>query len=153
MSSSAHTVAQMTALSPKEAAEQLIRASSTDDEWLDRFSRQLDRRRSGKALERVLQVWDLSQAEAAQLFGVSRQALGKWLHQGVPAERATTIADLAAATDVLLHHLKRDRIAGVVRRAAPALDGKSLLDMLGAGQSAEVLLACRAMFDFGQAHS
>ncbi|MEO1574308.1 MAG: hypothetical protein AAFU65_05035 [Pseudomonadota bacterium] len=151
MSSSAENLAAIAHLSPKEAAAQL--ASGRDDVWLDRFSAHLDRQRSGQSLERMLTVWGLSQADAARLFGVSRQAIGKWLSQGVPTDRAVAIADLSAATDVLVHHLKRDRIAAVVRRAAPALDDRSLLDMVGEGRAAEVLLACRRMFDFGQAHT
>lgn len=151
MSSSAESLSSVAHLSPKEAAAQL--ASRRDDVWLDRFSAHLDRQRSGQSLERILDVWGLSQADAARLFGVSRQAIGKWLAQGVPTDRTVAIADLSAATDVLVHHLKRDRIAAVVRRSAPALKGRSLLDLVGEGRSAEALLACRRMFDFGQAHT
>ena len=66
-----------------------------------------------------MDVWDLSQAAAARRFHVSRQAFAKWLRQGAPAERATAVADLAAATDLLVRHLKRDRIPAVVRRPDP----------------------------------
>jgi hypothetical protein len=48
-------------------------------------------------------------------------AVSKWLEQGVPAERVETVADLAAATDLLVRYLQRDRIPAVVRRPAPAL--------------------------------
>ena len=37
----------------------------------------------------------------------------------------------------------------VVRRPAPALGGKSLLDLASAGDTTAVLVACRAMFQFG----
>ena len=50
-----------------------------------------------QSLGRVLNLWDLSQAEAARLFGVSRQAVSKWVAKGPPAERTESIADLAAA--------------------------------------------------------
>ncbi len=153
MSAPAESLQNIMALSPQEAARLLIDAQDEHPDWLDRFSEQLDRHRSGQALARVLSVWDLSQADAARLFDVSRQAIGKWMHQGVPAERAEAVSDLAAATDVLLHHLKRDRIAAVVRRTASALDDRSLLDLLAGGGSAAVLAACRAMFDFSQAHA
>ena len=39
--------------------------------------------------------------------------------QLTPAERAEAVAALAAATDLLDHHLKRERIAAVVRRKSP----------------------------------
>jgi hypothetical protein len=81
---------------------------------------------------------------------VTRQAVSKWLTRGVPAERAEEVADLAAATDLLVRHLKRDRVPAVVRRRSPALGGRSLLDLLAASHTREVLEACRAMFDLGR---
>ncbi|MCB1746242.1 MAG: helix-turn-helix transcriptional regulator [Gammaproteobacteria bacterium] len=133
---------------PAAAAAAVYRAHAGDRDWLDAFSACLDRHRAGQALSRILAAWGLSQAEAARLFGVTRQALAKWLDRGPPAERAESIADLAAATDLLLHYLKRERIPAVVRRAAPALGGRSLLDLLGQGRSRAVLEACRDMFAF-----
>ena len=56
---------------------------------------------------RVYEVWGLSQADSARLFGVSRQAVGKWLEQGVPVDRAEALADLAAATDLLIRVMQR----------------------------------------------
>lgn len=141
-------------LEPKEAADRLLEArGSDDDEWLDRFTEHLDLRRAGRSLERTLSVWGLSQSEAARRFGVSRQAFGKWLERGPPAERASTIADLAAATDLLVHYLKRDRIPAVVRRGMSAVGGRSMLDLLGTGESRAILAACRDMFRFDRAHS
>ena len=61
--------------------------------------------------------------------------------------------DLAAATDLLVHHLKRDRIPAVVRRPIPALDGVSLLDLVGRGDTGAVLATCRDMFRFDRAQS
>ena len=104
-------------LGPEEAAEQIFRAYKDESAWLDAFTESLDRQRAGQSLARTLAVWALSQAEAARFFGVSRQAVGKWLRRGVPPERADAISDLAAATDLLVHHLKCDRIPAVVRRA------------------------------------
>jgi hypothetical protein len=70
----------------------------------------------------------------------------------LPAERAVAVADLAAATDLLVRYLERDRIPAVVRRSAAALGGHSLMDMLGRGDTRSVLEACRDMFDFAKAH-
>lgn len=140
-------------LDPRTAAERLVRDQRDKSGWLDAFAEALDRRRNADALARVLSVWDLNQSDAARIFGVSRQAISKWLHQGVPAERAEALADLAAATDLLVRHLQRERIPAVVRRAAPALGGRSLLDLLERQQGRAVLEACRAMFDFTEAHA
>lgn len=135
-------------LEPEEAAEQLFAAHGQDGVWLDRFTASLAGRRAGASLARTIEAWDLSQAEAARRFHVSRQAFGKWLRCGAPAERAVAVSDLAAATDLLVRHLKRDRIPAVVRRPIPALGGVSLMDLLGRGETRELLALCREMFRF-----
>ena len=84
---------------------------------------------------------------------MSRQAIGKWLRQGIPPERACEISDLDAATDLLLRYLKRGRIPVIVRRPIRAFDGASLTDLLGRGDTHTLLSACRTMFRFEQAHA
>ncbi len=140
-------------LDPEDAAEQTFAAHQHDGAWLDVFTERLDRRRAAASLARTIEVWNLSQAEAARLLGVSRQAVGKWLRHGAPAERARVVADLAAATDLLVRYLKRDRIPAVVRRPIPALDGVSLVDLLARDDTRAVLAACRGMFRFDRAHT
>ena len=152
-------------LRPEEAAEQVFAAHRRDSAWLDRFAeciagyredavagRSPTSRQSASELARMIEVWRLSQAKAAASFRVSRQAFGKWLQRGVPADHAVAVADLRAATDLLERYLKRDRIPAVVRRPMPALDGVSLLDLLGQGDTGRLLSACRDMFDFERAH-
>ncbi len=134
--------------SPEETAERIYQAHREENAWLDAFAASLDRRRFGGSLERTLQVWRVSQAEMARFLGVSRQAVGKWLERGAPATRADAVADLAVATDLLVHYLKRDRIPAVVRRGIPALGGGSLVDLLARGDTPSVVLACRRMFAF-----
>ena len=146
------TLARLSKLEPQEAAERLFAAHKTQRGWLDEFAASLDRHRAGQSLTRTLGVWDVSQSAAARLFGVSRQAVSKWLTHGAPAERAEAIADLAATTDLLVRYLKRDRIPAVVRRPIPALNGDSLLGLLEQGRTSELLTVCRAMFRFDQAH-
>jgi len=133
---------------PKQMAVRLVEASKDSPEWLSAFLSALEAQTLGSQFRRTLDVWGLSASEAARLFGVSRQALSKWLTQGLPAERLETAANLAAAGDLLVHHLKPERISAVVRRKAPALGDRSLLDLVAAGDSAGALEACRAMFDF-----
>ncbi len=132
-----------------ELAASARRAGS--EAWLEGLGEALDRHRARAGLGRVLAIWRLSQAEAAGLFGVSRQALSKWLARGVPSDRLEAVADLAAATDLLVRHLERDRIPAVVRRPASRLGGHSLLELVSAGQTCDVLAACRAMFAFDEA--
>ena len=148
-----NTAAETVAPDPEEAAERTFMAHRHDDGWLDAFMAGLDRRRAVDAFTRTIETWALSQAEAARLFGLSRQAIGKWRRRGVPPERAGAVADLAAATDLLVHHLKRDRIPAVVRRPIPALDGMSLVELLARGDTRAVLAACRDMFRFDRIHA
>ena len=152
MSRPAVRLSRITELDPREAAARLARRQRDDRGWLDEFAESLDRQRAAQSLARVLSVWDLSRAEAARFFGVSRQALSKWLQQGVPAERTQAVADSAAATDLLAHYLKRDRIPAVVRRPAPELGGRSLLQLLADGDTRALLAACRHMFSFERAN-
>ena len=139
------TVAAISRLGPEKAHEH-------ESAWLDAFADSLDQQRAGGSLARTFKVWDLSQAEAACLFGVSRQAVGKWLRQGVPAERAGAVSDLAAATDLLVHYLKRDRIPTVVRRPIHSLGGVSLVSLLAQGDTRAVVAACRDIVRFGRVH-
>ena len=143
--------AKLIDLAPQEAARVLVQ--SADEGWLAELQSSLDRLRTRDDLDRILAVWDLSQNELAGLFGVTRQAVGKWRDRGVPAQRAETFADLSAATDLLVRHLKRDRIPAVVRRPSDRLGGGSLMDLVAAGRSRDVLVACRSMFRFGDAHA
>ena len=146
------STAELLEQSPEAVAEQIVAAHSEESSWLDAFAEELAKRRAGQDLSRILSAWGLSASAAARVFGVSRQAFSKWLKRGVPEERLETVSTLSAATDLLVRHIKRDRIPAVVRRPAAALGGDSLLEMAKKGQSREVLAACRSMFDFGRAH-
>jgi hypothetical protein len=118
-----------------------------DDQWLRTLIDDLDQRIRSRPLERLLVLWNLSAAQGAQLFGISRQAFAKWQKAGPPAERAEAVAALAAATDILDHHLKRERIPAVVRRKAAQLAGKSLLDLALAREYERVRSVVETMFD------
>jgi hypothetical protein len=140
-------------LTPEDAAEQIFVAHQHERAWLDLFTESLDRRRAADSFARAIEVWDVNQAQAARLFGVSRQAIGKWMRRGVPSDRAGAVADLAAATDLLVHYVKRDRIPAVVRRPIPTLGGISLMSLLEQGNTQSLLTACRKMFQFERAHA
>jgi len=136
---------------PRQLAADIVTAHVDDRRWLDAFSAAVDERRRGQRLSRVLAVWGLSQTEAAAAFGVTRQAVSKWLDAGEPSDRAVAIADLSAATDLLVRHITRERIPAVVRRPAANLGGQSLLGLLATRGARAVLDACQAMFAFQDA--
>jgi hypothetical protein len=137
--------AALAAMTPADAADALL--SRAGISWTRRLTHELDRRLHKQPLKRFVEIWGLSNAAAAEIFGVSRQAFAKWLAQGPPADRMPAVADLVAATELLERYVKHDRIAAVVRRRAPALGGRSLLDLGAAGRTAKVLEVVRSMFD------
>jgi hypothetical protein len=136
---------------PRVLAAEILTEHGGDRAWMDTFSEALEASRNGDSLGRILAVWGLSQTDAGDAFGVTRQAVSKWLAAGAPSERAVAIADLAAATDLLVRHLSRDRIPAVVRRPAANLGGRSLLDVLATDGARAVLEAGEEMFAFERA--
>ena len=136
----------MTVRSPHLVAERLM-AEAPDTEWIRTLIDDLDRQLRTDPLERLLALWGLSASEASRAFGVTRQALSKWRQAGVPADRTPALMDLAMATDLLDRRVKRERIPAVVRRPAPNLGGRSLLDLAFEGRHAEVRDAVATMFD------
>jgi hypothetical protein len=139
----------MTARSPHVVAERLV-AEAPDRAWLRALVDDLDARLRTDPLERLLSLWGLSASEAARAFGVTRQALSKWRQSGVPADRTPALMDHAAATDELDRRVKRERIPAVVRRPAPDLAGRWLLDLAMENRHAEVRQAVARLFDLSR---
>ena len=139
--------------SPSTMADLLVRASENRSSWLESFFEELCKRLPNVGLKKVLGVWKLDRQEAADGFGVSQETLEGWLEHGVPADYSEPLANLSAATDILLHYLKADRIPAVVRRPAKRLGGKSLMDLYSDQDTAGVLEACRGMFRFEDVHA
>ncbi len=135
----------LTNMSPAEAAAVLI--AQVDQGWARSLVDELDRAVRTEPLERFVELWGLSNAGAARVFGVSRQAFSKWLRNGPPAARAGAVADLGEATDLLDRYVKRERIPAVVRRSAPSLGDVTLLDLASAGDTRTVADSVAAMFD------
>ncbi len=136
----------MSVPAPREVAERLV-AEAPSLSWLRALTDDLDRRLRASELDRLMRLWALSAAEVARIFTVSRQAISKWRHTGIPADRLPAVADLATATDLLDRYVKRERIPAVVRRSADMLGGRSLLDLALEQKHAEVRDAVANMFD------
>jgi len=136
----------MTVQTPHDIAQQLI-ADAPDRAWLRALTDDLDRELRTDPLERFLALWGLSGADGGRAFAVTRQALAKWRHSGVPSDRVPALTDLATATDLLDRYVKRERIPAVVRRPVDNLGGRSLLDLAFEGRHPELRNAVVAMFD------
>lgn len=135
----------LTDMSPPDAAALVL--AKQDQEWTRSLVDELDRAVRTEPLERFAELWGLSNAAAARVFGVSRQAFSKWLSNGPPPSRSDAVADLATATDLLDRYVKRERIPAVVRRPAPLLGDASLLDLALSGDTRGVAEAVATMFD------
>lgn len=132
-------------LAPDEAARELI--ESADVVWLRELVDALDRRVRTEPLNRLITLWDLSNAAAARIFGVSRQAFSKWLASGPPADRADDVAAVDDITSLLDRYVKRERIAAVVRRPSERYGDKSIIERLEAGDYSETVSLVRETFD------
>jgi len=132
-------------LTPSRAADTVM--AEAGDEWTRSFVAELGLRMHRESLEQFLSVWQISAAEAARVFGVSRQAVAQWRTAGVPGDRLVALADGSGATELLLRYVRPDRIPAVVRRPADVLGGASLLSMAQDGRTAEVRGAVVAMLD------
>lgn len=138
---------------PAEVASRLVAAHRGQPEWLDAFAAEFERHRAGAALGRTLRIWGLSRTEAGEMFGISRQALTKWLEHGVPSDRAEQVANLSRVTDHLVRHLKQDRIPAVVRTPAPGLGDRTVMQVFAEDGGRAALEVVRAMFAFSDAHA
>lgn len=130
---------------PEDLARELI--DSADADWLRHLVDALDREIRTDPLRRLSSLWDLSNAAAARLFGISRQAYSKWLTAGPPADRADDVAAVDNITDLLDRYVKRERIPAVVRRSAPKLGDRSIVECLEGGDYALTEQQVRDMFD------
>lgn len=132
-------------LAPTEMAKEL--ADSADVDWLRDLVDALDREVRTGPLTRLATLWDLSNAGAARVFGVSRQAYSKWLATGPPADRADDVAEVDNITNLLDRYVKRERIAAVVRRPSPTFGDRSILERLENGEYEDTAGLVRSTFD------
>lgn len=132
-------------VAPDEMARELV--GSAEAGWLRQLVDALDREVRREPLNRLTTLWDLSNAGAARVFGVSRQAFSKWLAKGPPADRADDVAAVDDITGLLDRYVKRERIPAVVRRASQRFDGLSIIERLEAGDYRSTADLVREMFD------
>lgn len=126
-------------------ARELI--ESADADWLRDLVDALDREVRLAPLDRLVTLWDLSNAAAARLFGISRQAFAKWLADGPPANRVDDVTVVDNITRLLDRYVKRERIPAVVRRPAENLGGRSVLETVEAGEYQRAADALARTFD------
>jgi predicted transcriptional regulator len=72
--------------------------------------------RAGAPLRRAMTTLDLSSGDVADLMGVKRQAVDKWLLAGPPADRTSKIGAIAEIADLLRYRLRDACGRGAARR-------------------------------------
>ena len=55
---------------------------------------------------------------------------------------------MAAIADILAYRLKHERVPGIVRRAAPAYGGRSMVEVIAADEQEWLLASVRESFDY-----
>jgi DNA-binding transcriptional regulator YiaG len=81
-------------------------------------------------LDEIRKTFALSPAELGALFHVSRQAIDQWYARGIPANRTADVERLADAARWLFEELKPERIPQIVRSHVPALNGRTMLELV-----------------------
>lgn len=89
------------------------------------------------ALDELVRIFGVSSGEAAQIFGVSRQAVDQWRQNGVPADRLADVERVRDVGRVLYDELIPERIPQVARNPARGLAYRSILEVLAEEGGAE----------------
>lgn len=99
-------------------------------------------------LQRAMAICDLSSGEVADVMGVTRQAIDKWLLGGPPADRLEKIGALAEIADILHYRLRTGTPPIVVRMESEAYRGRSMLQLFADDEHLWLLDSVRQSFDF-----
>ncbi|WP_419854672.1 helix-turn-helix domain-containing protein [Candidatus Poriferisodalis sp.] len=104
--------------------------------------------RYAEPLRRAMAILDLSSRDVAEMMGVTRQAIEKWLLAGPPPDRLAKVGALAQIADILQHRLRAGMPAAVARRHADAYSGRSMLEVIADGEHEWLADSVRASFDY-----
>ncbi len=134
-------------------AQQCVRARQDIDvrrfEWFLKSMAEIEHEQeSSSPLRRAMTTLDLSAGDVADLMGVRRQAVDKWLLAGPPADRAEKIGAIAQIADILHYRLRDGMPAVVVRRSAEAYGGRSMLQLIAQDEHEWLRQSVKESFDF-----
>ena len=103
---------------------------------------------AGSAIRSLLSAWQLSIAEAARLFGVTRQAMQQWLAGDVPPARLPKVLAVVRIADLLSRNIRPERIGGIVRSPVPGYAGATMLQLIDQDRHQELLDSVARSFDW-----
>jgi len=101
-------------------------------------------------LRRAMTTLGLSSGDVAELMGVKRQAVDKWLLAGPPLDRVAKLGTISEIADILRHRLREGMPAVVVRRQATAYGGRAMLDLIASDEHDWLLQSVRESFDYAR---
>lgn len=132
---------------------QCVRArDDIDEHYLVWFSKAMGdiefERNSTTPLRRAMTTLDLSSGAFADLMGVTRQAVDKWLSSGPPPQRLPKIGTVVEIADILRYRLREGMAPIVARRNAAAYDDRTMLDLIAADEHQWLLRDIEKMFDY-----
>lgn len=85
--------------------------------------------------------------ELALIFKTAPAEIRDWFVDGIPPELDNAVTDLVAAASELQRNIRPERIAVVVRNPAPALNGRSLVQVAIEDGPAAMRTAVAETFD------
>jgi transcriptional regulator with XRE-family HTH domain len=83
-----------------------------------------------EAIRRIKELFGLSDAELASLFGVKRQALAYWRTHGVPPGRMADVDRISELAERFGRTFKPARIPQIVRTPGRGLSNRTVLEVL-----------------------
>jgi hypothetical protein len=98
-------------------------------------------------VERVMEVFGLTQTEMGTLFGVTGEAVRGWV-PNVPASRRAKLTAMVALGDLLERKLKPGLVPSIARTPAAAYGGRSMLDRIREDGHQELLDLTKRSFDW-----
>lgn len=101
-------------------------------------------------LRRVMATLNLSTTDIANLMGVTRQAVDKWLVVGPPKERLDKIGAMVEISEILGLRLREGLPAVVARRKADAYGGRTMLELIADDEHDWLLESIKNSFNFVQ---
>ncbi len=133
--------------------QQCIRArTGLDEHYLSWFAQAIGdiefERQSATPLRRAMTTLDLTSGAMAELMGVSRQSVDKWLAGGPPPDRLAKIGAIVKIADILRYRLREGMPPIVARRQAVAYGDRSMLDLIASDEHEWLLADIEDMFDY-----
>ena len=125
-----------------------------DEHYLAWFAKALGdiefERQSATPLRRAMTTLDLTSGAMAELMGVSRQAVDKWLASGPPPDRLAKVGAIVKIADILRYRLREGMAPIVARRQAAAYGDRSMLELIASDEHEWLLGDIEDMFDYSR---